>query len=433
MGGYTLVMGLGRSGRAAAELAVRRGERVVGVDLNPAAPLDGVELQLGPHDRRTFLEAERIVVSPGIPLDQPDLAAAIAAGVPTIGELAYAASLLHQPMAAITGTNGKSTVTWFAGQLLEAAGRRPFVGGNLGNPLSRAILDEQPYDLLVVEVSSYQLELEGSLRPDVGVILNLTPDHLARHGDMEGYAAAKGRLFRHLRPEDLAILPANDPLLARHAGDRGTRAWLGALPGVVRDGDRVRVELSGKPVTLDLGGFAVPGEHNRDNAATAALIALALGADPARVQEGLRTLRPLAHRMEVVAERDGVIWINDSKATNVDAARVGIAGVGRPAVVLLGGEAKGRGFAALAPILAEHRAVVCFGQDGPAIADELEEAGVTAHRAGDLAEAVALAGELAREGDAVLLSPGCASFDAFDDFEHRGRVFRVLAQGGSHA
>lgn len=428
--GTTVVMGLGRSGRAAAELARRRGDRVVGVDRSTeVAPIPGVELELGPHRRETFLAADLIVVSPGIPPTQPDLAAAVEAGVPIVGELGFAASFLADlPCCAVTGTNGKSTVTWFTGQLLEAAGMRPFVGGNLGRALSEAALADERPGVLVVEVSSYQLENAGTFRADVGVVLNLTPDHLARHGTMEGYAEAKCRLFAYARPDDLAVLPAGDALLARLAGDRGARAWLGALPGVRRVGRRVEIDVPAARATLDLDGFAVPGEHNLDNAATAALLALAMGADVDRVRAALPALRPLEHRMEVVAEHDGVLWINDSKATNVDAARVGVSGLDRAAVVLLGGQAKGTGFDALAPLLARHRAVVCFGESGPAIAEELDGVGVSAHLVDSLDEAVTLAAVLARPGDAVLLSPGGASFDAFCDFEHRGRVFRDLVR-----
>ena len=424
----TVVMGLGRSGRAAAELLVRQGHRVVGVDLNPdVPPIPGVELELGPHRRSTFVSAERVVVSPGIPARQADLVAAREAGVEVVGELGFAARSLTAPMVAITGTNGKSTVTWFIGQILRAAGLRTFVGGNLGNPLSNAV--GHPWDALVVEVSSYQLELPGGLRPKVGVVLNLTPDHLARHGDMEGYARAKTTLFAQMHETDLAVLPAGDSRLASAAPVAGARAWLGATPGVMRTGDRIRVVLPtlGVDCELDLSGLTVPGAHNRDNAATAAMAALAMGVDPQTIQEAIPTLQALEHRMEIVHEREGVLWINDSKATNIDASRVGISGLSRSAVVLLGGQAKGPGFAALAPALRGSRAVVCFGGSGAAIAEELRAEGLEVTRVASMADAVRAARDLAHSGDAVLLSPGCASFDEFDDFEHRGRVFRELA------
>jgi len=424
--GTTVIMGLGLSGRAAAALAVRKGaERVVGLDLrSEVAPLDGVELALGPHRRETLLEAARIIVSPGVPATQPDLVAANAAGVPIFGELAFADAFLELPCAAITGTNGKSTVTWFAGQLLEASGMRPFVGGNLGNPLCRAV--DAGFECLVVEVSSYQLEWPGRFNPQLGVILNLTPDHLKRHGDMDGYAAAKCRLFERMGDTEIAAIPSADERLRRHAGTQGARCWLGAHPGVIREGDAVRLSWPGGHARFDLTGFPIPGAHNRDNAATAAFIAMGLGASREAVAAALPKLRALEHRMEVVVERGEVQWINDSKATNVDATRAGIGGLERPAVVLLGGKAKGPGFAELAPLLRDQRAVITFGGDGAVIADELESSGLSPIRVDGLADAVQRADQEARPGDLVLLSPGCASFDEFDNFEHRGRVFRDL-------
>jgi UDP-N-acetylmuramoylalanine--D-glutamate ligase len=432
-GKKVLVVGLGRSGRGAASLARERGAKVVGVDLRTGLdPIDGVVLELGPHRRERFLDADVVVVSPGIPRAQPDVAAAIAAGKVVVGELAFAWSFLDQPSIAVTGTNGKSTVTWFTGQLLAAAGRRPFVGGNLGTPLSAAALEPRGEDTLVIEVSSYQLELPGDLSPDVGVILNLTPDHLARHGDMDGYARAKTELFCRQRPGQIAILPTLDARLdaAMPAGHAGRLLRLGSSPGVVREGARAHVDLGDRQVSFDLSAVPVLGEHNLDNAATAAMLAWAIGADAGGIQRGLATLAPLDHRMQPVHEAGGVVWVNDSKATNIDAARVGIQGIDRPSVVLLGGQLKeGSDFAELAPILARHRAVICFGAAGPVAAEHLARAGVAVTVASSLDEAVAMARALARPGDAVLLSPGGASFDAFNDFEHRGRAFAALAAG----
>ncbi len=436
-GQRVVVVGLGRSGRAAASLAHARGAQVVAVDARAdVAPIEGVELELGPHRRDTFLSADLLVLSPGVPATQPDVVAAAAAGVHVVGELGFAASFLDLPTVAVTGTNGKSTVVSFVGQLMEACGWRPFVGGNLGNALSNAVLDgPDAYDALVVEVSSYQLEWPGDLSPDVGVILNLTPDHLARHGDMDTYGRCKVELFARMGPKDLALLPAGDDRLRRLAQGvgAGARGWLGAHPGVVRRGARAELVLpeahGGASMSLDLTGLRVPGDHNRDNAAVGALAALALGVEPGALQAAIPALRALEHRMQVVAERDGVVWINDSKATNVDAARVGIAGLDRRAVVLLGGEPKGGGFDALVEPCRRHRAVVCFGQAAEQIAGDLARGGVACRRCDRLQDAVSAARALALPGDAVLLSPACASFDEFIDFEHRGRVFAALASG----
>lgn len=437
-----VVVGLGASGRAAASVCHARGAQVVGVDLNPdAAPLDGVSLQLGPHERDTFLTADLIVVSPGVPANQADVVAAEAAGVVVIGELGLAASLLPDlPMVGITGTNGKSTVTAFTGQILRSAGLRTFVGGNLGNPLCNAVPrsadDPVEYEIAVVECSSYQLERAGDFRPRAAVILNLTPDHLARHGTMESYASAKARIFMNQRPADLAMLPVEDSLLrdASRGVGQGTRVYFGDVEGRVGPGvwrgsdDHVRVSLPGVQHDLRLSALTVPGEHNKSNAAVAAALAMAIGAAPESVQASIGELRALEHRMEVVAEVRGVQWINDSKATNIDAALVGISGLGRRAVVLLGGQAKGPGFAGLVDALRHHHAVITFGGSGEAIADELRTAGLPPMRAHTMEEAVAKAALIAEPGDAVLLSPGCASFDAYDNFEHRGRAFRALVQ-----
>lgn len=433
-GQRVVVMGLGRSGRAAARLAHAKGARVLGLDLRAdVPPVEGVELELGPHRPEQVEAADLVVVSPGIPPGVPLLRAARQRGVPVVGELAFAASFLHAPTVAVTGTNGKSTVTWFTHQLLERAGMPCFVGGNLGNPLSNAVLAAEAPSCLVVEVSSYQLELAGSFRPDVGVILNLTPDHLARHGTMADYAAAKAQLFACMSDRDWAILPHGDDRLLRAVPPMGRRAWLGALPGVTRDGEMVHMRLGLDEAKMSLAGFAVPGSHNADNAACAALCAVAVGADPERVAAGLVELRALPHRMEVVAESHDVRWINDSKATNVDAARAGIRGLEHRAVVLLGGEGKpghdgSLGMAQLVPDLARHRAVITFGASGLQIAAELRACGAQVESVGTLEEAVRRAAELVSPGDAVLLSPACASFDAFDDFEHRGRVFSALAR-----
>jgi UDP-N-acetylmuramoylalanine--D-glutamate ligase len=380
------------------------------------------------------LEADRIVVSPGVPATQAELCAALAAGIPIVGELAFAAEVLEQPMVAITGTNGKSTVTSFVGQLLEHGGMAPFVGGNLGRPLSEAALAGREYGVLVVEVSSYQLEWPGVFTPSVAVILNLTPDHLKRHRTMAGYAQTKARLFGGMRPDGLAILPEEDAFLREHAGCHGARhACLGALPGVTRAGTRVVVQLpSAERCEFDLGDFSVPGEHNRDNAAVAALLAVAIGAPLEAVRSALPALEALPHRMQPVGEFGGVRFVNDSKATNLDAVRVGLSGFPGRCVVLLGGQAKGAGFAGLAEVLAAHR-VVTFGASGDAIAEELEGAGLVPVRARCLADGVSAACLLAEPGQTVLLCPGCASFDEFRDFEHRGAAFARLVEEGRGA
>ncbi len=429
-----VVFGMAASGRAAARLAVERGAQVVGVDQKlDVAPISGVMLELGPSKLSTFESADLVVVSPGVPATAAELQAAVAAGVPVIGELSFAASFLKLDTVAISGTNGKSTVTWFTGQLLQACGRKPFVGGNFGRPLSEAAFAENAdaFDCAVVEVSSYQMEWRnGSFQPRAAAIINLTPDHLARHGDMDQYGAMKCRLFENMGPTDLAFVPPQDERLVRLSQGigRGQRAWIGRLPGVERKGDAIALRWTGVEADFDLSKFDVPGEHNRDNAALAAALTSALGGSGTGIQQGLAGLRALPHRMEVVHQGAGITWINDSKATNVAATQVGIRGLHSSGVLLLGGQAKGDAFSELVPFLKPWR-VITFGGSGPQIAEELEAAGAAVTRAGSMKEAVEKARQLARAGEVVLLSPGCASFDEFKNFEHRGQVFRELAQG----
>lgn len=426
-----VVLGLGASGVAAARLLVRMGYEVTGVDLrSELPPIPGVRLELGPHRRETFLEADRIVVSPGVPSTQPDIVAAEAAGIPVDSEIGLALEFLGDvPVVGITGTNGKSTVTHFTGQLLGRE-KQVFVGGNLGTPLASAV--DTSYDAFVLELSSYQLERPGSLRPRIGVVLNLTPDHLARHGTMEGYAAAKAQLFDNLGPGDLALIPVDAPLIRAAVHDKpGTHVWIGAEPGVLREGRSVRVRLPGISADLDLSGLQVPGEHNLDNAAVAAALALAMGASVQSVQAGIPELTALEHRMQTVPTNDGRRWIDDSKATNVASTLAALKGRTTPTVLLLGGEAKqGDRFAELVPHLQAVHTTICFGGSGPAIHAELLEAGHTAERVGSLAEAVLLARTASQTGDDVLLSPGCASFDAYANFMERGRDFARLAVEG---
>lgn len=427
-GARVLVVGMARSGVAAATLARRLGARVTTTDLRAdAPPVEGCEAAHGLHRREDFLGADLIVVSPGVPAAQADLAAARAAGVEVVGELGFAASFLTVPILAVSGTNGKSSTTHFLGQLLRGAGFRPFVGGNLGVPLSAGV--GQDFDLAVLEVSSYQMELPGDFHPKAAAILNLTPDHLGRHGSMEGYAEAKGRLFARMGPDDFAAVPAGDPWLAPLLErTRGRRLWLGGAPGVRLEADGARARLEGTPDDgpVSLAELRLLGAHNRQNAAAACLLAVCGGARRADLDLG--ALTALSHRLELVHEAGGVRWVDDSKATNVDAAEVGINGVGGRQIVLLGGLGKeGADYAALRPALEAHaRLILCFGRTGPEIAASLPDLPV--RLVPGMAEAVAAAAAEARPGEVVLLSPACASFDEFRDFEHRGEVFAALAR-----
>ncbi len=430
-GKHLLVMGMGRSGQSAARFALSEGARVTCTDLRTNAPeVDGTTHVYGIHDRLDFLEADLVIVSPGVPAAQQDLQAAEAAGVPLVSELGFAAERLQAagvPLLAVSGTNGKSSVTDFTGQLLRQAGKRVFVGGNLGHPLTEALAQADQLDVAVVEVSSYQLELPGGLAPKAAVLLNLAPDHLGRHGSMAAYAKTKQRLFARMGPEGWAAVPAVDSSgLLTHGETAAARLWLGRLPGVRVSGTEIQLEGTRDDGAVDLSGLQLLGAHNRGNAAAAVFLAIAGGA--ARSALDIGALVALPHRLEPVHVRDGVRWVNDSKATNVDAALVGIQGIRQPLVVLLGGEGKpGADYQRLRAALRDQaRAIVCFGASGPEIAKAL--GGLPIHHAGGLADAVQIAAGLVRPEEVVLLSPACASFDEFNDFEDRGRAFSVLAR-----
>lgn len=417
---------MARSGISAARLAVSQGFRVICTDMRAeATPVAGTESHFGSHQAEDFLNAAQIVVSPGVPASMPHVQSAVKKGVPVVGELAFAASFLSCPILAVSGTNGKSTTTHLLGQLLSNAGLKTFSGGNLGVPLSDAVA-EQP-EICAVEVSSYQMEFPGAFRPRAAAILNLTPDHLERHGDMDNYGAHKCRMFARMGPDDAAIIPAGDPRLRRLADAQpGRRYLLGDNPGVRIDG--LNLVLSGihDPGPVGLEGFSLPGRHNRENIAAAVMLAMCGGLW--RKDMDLSRLRGLPHRLEVVGEVAGVRWVNDSKATNVESSLAAYEGWEGGFHALVGGQGKaGAAYESLASPLRNAASVTCFGHSGTEIAAALRRHEIFAHCAPTLALAVGRARALARPGDAVILSPACASFDEFQDFEHRGRVFTQLA------
>ena len=483
-GEHVFVVGLGVSGRAACELALSRGATVTAADSNLSnlhlkgwlGEL-GDDISVAPMDtgRLPVAEATLMVLSPGVSPSNIIVQEAVRAGVPVTSELAFAVEALPgrtadggaaaPRMVAITGTNGKSSVTHFTAQLLEKAGVRAWAGGNLGVPASVLALGMhqggtgalRDVQVAVLEVSSYMLEQtpgSAALCPDAAAVLNLTPDHLERHGDMESYAAAKCRVFRGMDPSSLALLPDNDALLhnkAEEANPSLRYVSIGGCRGVMVDPEtrRASIVVPGREdISLDMGRLppGLAGAHNAVNAAVAAALAAAVGGEEAvtetALQRGIEELQGLPHRMEVLGRCSrGLEWINDSKATNVESAAAGIGGLaceGRKGVVLLGGLAKrspgsprGLGFRdGLGALLQKHRAVVTFGRDGAEILRELSEdvpeVTLPFVHAGSLRGAVEEAMKLGEEGDVLLLSPGCASFDEFSSFEHRGKAFAEI-------
>jgi UDP-N-acetylmuramoylalanine--D-glutamate ligase len=444
-GKKVLVVGLARSGAAAARLAAREGARVTVSDRRTVAELAGalasleglaISLALGGHDERDFTSTDLVVVSPGVPLTLPGIAAARRAGIPVMGEVELGYRLLDEvPVVAITGTNGKSTTTALTGRLFQED-RAAFVGGNLGTPLSELLLSGTRFDVAVLELSSFQLEGVERFRPRVGAILNLTPDHLDRYPGMDEYAAAKARLFANQQPGDVAVANERDPrALAAARSSRGDVITFGfgpRAPMAARDdGEVLRFTgPTGEPERYRIRSRALRGRHNRENAMAALVCARVMGVPGPAVQRGLDGFPGLPHRLELVAERGGVEWVNDSKATNVDSTAVGLSAfpAGTPSVVLLlGGRGKKAPYAPLRPLFPGRvKALLTLGEDAPAIERELGDLAPT-ESCGDLRSAVARAARLAAPGDVVLLSPACASYDQFRSYEERGEAFRRLA------
>ncbi len=420
------VLGAGKSGTAAAQLALRLGADVCVSDSNPhVESVSGVQNVHGCHPDN-ILAVDVVVVSPGIPSDSPTVRRAQQLAGRVCGEMAFAWGVLVEqglgdsPVVAITGTNGKSTVTSFTGDLIRASGRKVFVGGNLGTPLSDAC--GQSWDAIVIEVSSYQMELPGDFSPNVACLLNLSPDHLARHKNIDNYAHHKCRLLQAVPVGGVTVRPKHDPLVERNLGDiLATQLRFDDADGVYIEGAKAVVR--GERVDVDDVEPGLP----RWNAGAAALLAISAGLTVDELD--FSSLRPLAHRMEVVGSALGLRWINDSKATNVDATLAGLSNVAGGSVVLLGGAGKdGADYSTLvSPIMACGGSVVCFGASGPEIAKALS--GLKPKLVKDMASAFEAAKGLAILGGDVILSPACASFDEFDNFVQRGERFVELVGG----
>lgn len=438
-GKNVIVVGLGKSGIAAARLCLGRGARVVGTDMRPIAELGdeartlGIELFAGGHDEVPFDAADLVVVSPGVP-GFPALERVELAGVAVIGEIELASWFARAPIVAVGGTNGKSTVTTAVATLFEAAGRRVFSGGNLGTPLADAVLGD--FEVLVVEVSSFQLERAPTFHPKASILLNVTEDHLDRYPSFDAYAAAKGNAFVNQTTGDVAVVPANDAVCAEQARRGGGRiVTFGFAPASAAHG-RADYEVEGAEVVERGTGTRFPlsqtefhGAHNRLNAAAAVAAARVLGLDARVVETGLRRFKPLGHRMSLVAEIDGVRFYDDSKATNVGAAVTALLGLSESrAVVIAGGRDKLGSYEPLVSALVKKgRAVVLIGE----AADRIESAvgnAVAVVRASSMDDAVERARSLAIPGDAVLLSPACASFDMFKSYADRGDKFAAAVK-----
>ena len=438
-GARATVVGLGQSGLSAARLLVREGAQVTVNDARTRDALGeavreaeelGVTLDLGGHDAERLKQSTLIVVSPGVPQLEA-LSDAAAAGSEVIAEVELAARFFEGTLIGVTGTNGKSTVTTLIGEMCKATGRPTFVGGNLGTPLCDAVGSEAAASggYVVAELSSFQLERVEKFRAHVGVLLNVTDDHLDRYASLAEYARAKGRLFATQRAGDFALVPSGDHLCVSVAQRApSTVVTFGGIDGAVRrEGDRLVDAESGLSVPIDELG--IRGEHNIGNACAAALAARLAGVAPDVIAEVLRSFQGLPHRMQHVAQLNGIDFYDDSKATNVGAAVAAINGFARHkvgVVLIAGGKDKGGSYAPLREALEKNGAgLVLIGEATELIAQAFAGSPLPIARAADMRTAVRAAQRLARWGEAVLLAPACASFDMYRSYAHRGDAFRA--------
>ncbi len=448
--GDIAVVGLGRSGVSATTLLRRLGARVYASDAGTSAELAsqgdalrslGADVQVAGHDLARIAQASLVVTSPGVAPDAPPLASARGAGVPIISEIELALAVMPGlRYVAVTGTNGKSTVTALVAHLLRSVGVEAEAAGNIGTPLSELALRPSPPPWVALEVSSFQLHDTPSIDPAVGVLTNLAPDHLDRYASVDAYYADKALLFRHATRTSQWVVNADDP---------ASMAMVKAFPGVQH-----RFATSGRLSDGFLGGkgkqhlivrdeslllrseLPLLGDHNVANALAAALAVMATDDahesldDRARLAAGLRSFRALPHRLEPVAEVKGVLWVNDSKATNVASARVAIDSMTRPTILLLGGRHKGEPYSSLIDAIARHcRVVFAYGEAAPIIEHDLAGRAAVQRIEGGFDAVMRQAHALARPGDAVLLAPACSSFDMFKNYEERGRAFAAAAKG----
>ncbi|HWR50407.1 MAG TPA: UDP-N-acetylmuramoyl-L-alanine--D-glutamate ligase [Bryobacteraceae bacterium] len=429
------VMGMAQSGVAVAEFLARRGDHVRAIDSKPIEELQGVGERLAAIGA-TFCQqspealdgVDLVVISPGVPADIPELAAARRRGIPVIGEVELAAEHLKGPSIGITGSNGKTTTTALTGHILRESGVPVQVGGNIGKAVTAMIASSLPDQWNVLELSSFQLETIDKFRVRVGVCVNVTPDHLDRHHTFEGYAGAKGRLFETQQPSDFAVLNADDETCNEYASRTHARVvWFSTKKPADMWADARRV-YSGSEPFLEIRDIPLRGRHNVENVCAAAAAARLAGVPLEKIAAAVRSFPGVEHRIEFVRTVRGVAWYNDSKATNVDAALKAVEAFDGPLWIILGGKDKGAPYAPLAPLLqAKGKAALLIGAAAEKIERELAGA-VPLERCGTIEAAVRKAAEGAAAGDTVLLAPACASFDQFQSYEHRGRVFKELVR-----
>jgi UDP-N-acetylmuramoylalanine--D-glutamate ligase len=437
-GKRVLVVGLARTGIATALFCAARGAIVTATEERDEADIAetvaklraaSVKLELGGHREETFLAQDLIIPSPGVPANMPHLEAARTAKIPVWSEIELASRFLSGRLIAITGSNGKTTTTSLIGHVLENAKVPTIVAGNIGTPLISRVAETSDATITVVEASSFQLELIDKFRPDIGLLLNITPDHLDRHASLEVYGRAKARLFENQVELDAAILNADDEGAAQFAPSRPRVFWFSRTKRVargifLRDAEIVLRDEGSETVLLRRGDIGLRGEHNVENVLAAAGAAFLAGVGPSAIAAGVKSFAGVEHRLEFVAEINGVNYYNDSKATNVDATLKALDAFPGNLLVILGGKDKGGDFTLLRePLHKRAKVALLIGAAAEKIASQINGA-VRIEPLGTIEKAVSRAAEIAQSGDTVLLAPACASFDQFHNFEHRGRIFK---------
>jgi UDP-N-acetylmuramoylalanine--D-glutamate ligase len=435
-----LVVGLGITGVAVARFLMNRGAAVTITDQASEEALTsylpsirnlGIRTEFGHHHLSTFKSADLIVLSPGVPHLIPPIKKANAKGVPVWGEIELASRFIPEPIIAITGTNGKTTTTALLGEMLEQSGFKVFVGGNIGNPLIDYVHKNEKADIVVVEVSSFQLDTIDTFRPRVGILLNISEDHLDRYPDLNAYAEAKGRLFANQQTDDIAILNGADRLVRKLSKKILSKKLFFNAPSDKEEGARLAsqkivLNLTGSfpmPETIDLASIKIWGNHNIENASAACLAALSCGGTLEGIQTALNHFNGLAHRLEYVATINGARYYNDSKATNVDAVTRALEAFANPIILIMGGHDKGGSFQKLRDRIAQNtKKLIVLGEAKDVIHAAL--GGITSTSAASTMEdAVLQAYQTAVPGDVVLLSPACSSFDMYSNYQQRGESF----------
>lgn len=450
-GKRVLVVGFGKSGVAVARYMARQGAKVTVTDMKQKSELSEsvnicadlkIEYELGRHSSKAFTTAELIVVSPGVPLNIKPLDEAREAKVPVTNEIELAASALKEPLIAVTGTNGKTTTTTMIGEIFAADGKTAYVGGNIGKPLLDYITENQKAEVVVAEVSSFQLELTQRLIPAVALFTNLEEDHLDRYSDMESYTQAKKRLLSACDKNSFVVLNYDNPNVARFAGENpGKLIWFTKknpiqvggpfaeqFVGVYYDSATKRIveKITGKDESYDLSQFRLFGDHNKENLMAAICAARVMGVSPKAIQSVIASFKGVPHRLEFVRRKDGVFFFNDSKGTNVMSVQRSLAAFSNPIILIAGGKDKNMDFSPLATLVrSKCKILILVGEAKEKINRAIGDFAET-YLVGTFEEAVLLAYQKSRSGDIILLSPGCASYDMFRNYEERGDYFKKL-------